>query len=65
MAHQFEILNQGKIIVYSNFDDIPESFENLIRFAPEIPPEPHTEEQHHEIDQWNKRLQILMRRETK
>ena len=31
--------------------------------APEVPPEPHTEEQHEEIEQWNTKLQELMKRE--
>ena len=32
----------------------------MIEFLPEIPPEPHTEEQHQEIEQWNGKLQQLM-----
>ena len=51
--------------VFDNYDDIPETFENVIRFEPEVPPEPHTEEQHHEIEQWNDKLQQLLKRETR
>ena len=65
MAHQFAILIDGKIQVFDNYDDIPETFENVIRFEPEVPPEPHTEEQHHEIEQWNDKLQQLLKRETR
>ena len=65
MAHQFAILIDGKVQVFSNYDDIPETFENVIRFEPEVPPEPHTEEQHHEIEQWNDKLQQLLKRETR
>ena len=65
MAHQFEILIDGKVQVFDNYDDIPETFENVIRFEPEVPPEPHTEEQHHEIEQWNNKLQQLLKRETR
>ena len=65
MAHQFAILIDGKVQVFDNYDDIPEIFENVIRFEPEVPPEPHTEEQHHEIEQWNDKLQQLLRRETR
>ena len=65
MAHQFAILIDGKVQVFDNYDDIPETFENVIRFEPEVPPEPHTEEQHHEIEQWNDNLQQLLRRETR
>ena len=65
MAHQFAILIDGKVQVFDNYDDIPETFENVIRFEPEVPPEPHTEEQHHEIEQWNNKLQQLLNRETR
>lgn len=65
MAHQFAILIDGKVQVFDNYDDIPETFENVIRFEPEVPPEPHTEEQHHEIEQWNNKLQELLKRETR
>ena len=65
MAHQFAILIDGKVQVFDNYDDIPETFENVIRFEPEVPPEPHTEEQHHEIEQWNDKLQELLKRETR
>ena len=65
MAHQFAILIDGKVQIFDNYDDIPETFENVIRFEPEVPPEPHTEEQHHEIEQWNDKLQQLLKRETR
>ena len=65
MAHQFAILIDGTVQVFDNYDDIPETFENVIRFEPEVPPEPHTEEQHHEIEQWNDKLQQLLKRETR
>ena len=65
MAHQFAILIDGKVQVFDNYDDIPETFENVIRFEPEVPPEPHTEEQLHEIEQWNNKLQQLLKRETR
>ena len=65
MAHLFVILNNGVEEEYTNFEDIPKSFENVITFMPEIPPEPHTEEQHKEIELWQLKFNELMRRETK
>lgn len=65
MAHLFVILNNGVLETYSNFEDIPESYDNLIRFEPEIPEGPHTEEQHEEISSWEERFKQLMSRETK
>ena len=64
MAHEFVVLLNGQLITYTQYEDIPESFDNLIRFVPEIPEAPHTHDQHEEIDSWNHKLQELMKRET-
>lgn len=65
MAHKFQILLDGELKTYDKYEDIPESFDNLIQFLPEIPPGPHTDEQHEEIDQWMVKFAELMKRETK
>ena len=65
MGHYFKILENGRAKVYQRFEDIPQSFENVIEFKPEVPPPPHTEEQHEEIDSWGDKLKELMSRETK
>jgi hypothetical protein len=54
-------MRQGQLETYTDFAMIPEDFDHVIEFLPEIPPGPHTDEQHEEIDQWNDRLQQLMR----
>ncbi len=64
MAHYFKILINGRTKVYQNFEEIPESFENVIAFVPEVPPSPHTDEQHEEMEKWEGKLQELMERET-
>jgi hypothetical protein len=64
MAHEFVVLLNGELKTYTKYEDIPERFDNVIRFIPEIPEPPHTHEQHEEIDSWNERLQELMKRET-
>jgi hypothetical protein len=64
MANKFTILLDGKLIDYENFEDIPDKFDNLIQFLPDIPPGPHTDEQHEEIDRWMERFAELMKRET-
>jgi len=61
--HEFILLIDGKQKTFHNYEDIPENFQHVIKFAPEIPEGPHTEEQHEEINLWNNKLQILMRRE--
>ena len=53
----------GELNTYTEYEDIPETFDHVIEFSPEVPPPPHTEEQHDEIDKWNFRLQSLMERE--
>jgi len=63
MAHEFIIRDKGKLITYTNYEDIPEVFDHLIKFVPEIPPDPHTPEQHEEIGQWNDKLKQVMKRE--
>jgi hypothetical protein len=61
--HKFVILINGELITYSNYDDIPQEFDNIIEFIPEIPDGPHTDEQHKEIEQWNNKLHELLKRE--
>jgi hypothetical protein len=67
MAHEFVILNKGVLETYDKYEDIPDSFDNVIRFLPEIPvvEGDHTEEEHAEIEEWNNKLKELMKRETK
>ena len=59
------LLRNGKTKVFDEWEDIPENFtfKNVIQFMPDTPPEPHTEEQHEEMTQWNIRLQKLMEKE--
>lgn len=63
--HRFVILLDGELKTYNQFEDIPESFDNLIDFDPYYPPGPHTDEQHEEIHQWSHKLRELAKRETK
>jgi hypothetical protein len=65
MSHKFVILLDGKLVTYNKYEDIPNSFDNLISFLPEIPEGPHNEEQHNEIESWNEKLKELLNRETK
>ena len=65
MAHKFVIRINESLLEFSNYDDIPSEFDNLISFEPEVPPEPHTEEQQEEIEAWHDKLKELMKRETR
>ena len=46
MAHLFLVRDGMEYLKFTKYEDIPESFDNVIRFEPKIPPEPHTEDQH-------------------
>lgn len=59
--HRFVVMRRGKLETYNEFASIPDDFDHVIEFAPEIPPGPHTDAEHEEIAQWNDRLQELMR----
>ena len=58
--HRFVVLRNGQEEVYTEFEKIPSDFDHVIEFLPEIPPGPHTQEQHDEIEEWNNKLQTLM-----
>lgn len=64
MPNEFVVLINNKLETFTKYEDIPEKFDNLIKFLPEIPEPPHTHEQHEELDLWNERLKELMKRET-
>ena len=64
MAHEFVVLVDGELKEYQRYEDIPDKFDNIIKFIPEIPNGPHTHEEHAEIEIWNERLKELLRRET-
>jgi len=60
---EFQFLIDGKLVTYDRYEDIPETFDHVIKFIPDIPPEPHTEDEHAEMALWNIRLQELMEKE--
>ena len=65
---EFQFLINGKLITYDRYEDIPETFDHVIKFLPDNP-EPegddgnHTGEQHEAMSVWNGRLQKLMEKE--
>lgn len=62
---KFTVLIGKELHTYTDFDDIPERFDNVIEFLPDIPPPPHTPEQHEELGLLNRKLQELMSREQR
>ena len=65
---EFQFIINGELTPFDNYEDIPNEFDHVIKFLPDIP-EPegedgeHTEEQHIEMAAWNTRLQKLMEKE--
>ena len=61
----FEVRINHETKRYTDFDQIPKEFDNLIRFEPEYPESPHSEEDHELIDSFGDKLLELMLREQK
>jgi len=65
---EFKFIVDGEVVTVNRYEDIPEKFEHVIKFLPDVP-EPeggggnHTDEQHAEMARWNGRLQALMEKE--
>lgn len=64
MKGVFVFLVDGELKTYNDFKDIPEKFDNIIKFFPEIPGPPHSEQQHEEIEKWNTIFLDLLKKET-
>lgn len=64
MTHKFVIMVNGKLNTYHNYEDIPNDFDHVIEFRPEIAVGPHTDDEHKEISMWNEKLQLLIKKET-
>jgi len=60
MPHRFVIMISGQLQEFTRYEDIPAVFDRVIEFCPEIPPGPHTDEQHEEIESWVPKFQRLM-----
>ena len=50
---------------YDKMEDIPDSFDYLVRFEPEYPEPPHSEEQHAYINSFPFLMQELQKRELR
>ena len=63
---EFQFIINGELVTFNKYEDIPDEFEHVIKFLPDIP-EPvnddHTDEEHEELAKWNDRLQELMEKE--
>ena len=60
---EYIVLIDGVEHRYTHWDDIPQEFDNLIKFLPLIPEGPHTEVQNDAINQLPDIFRSFMRRE--
>ena len=63
MKGEFIIKTGEELITYTDYDDIPSTFENVISFNPDWPEPPHTVADHELMEVFNDKLQALMERE--
>lgn len=62
-AGEYLVIVAGELRQFGHVDEIPDEFEHIIKFSPEIPPGPHTPEQHEEIEQLPALFQSFMEKE--
>ncbi len=65
MKGEFVVLIGKDLHTFENYEDIPEEFDNVIKFLPDYPPGPHTEEDHQYIHTFRSKLKELMQREKR
>lgn len=46
LTGEFVFIVDGQLVTYTDYNNIPEEFDHMIKFSPDIPPPPHTHEQH-------------------
>jgi hypothetical protein len=63
MKGVFVLIVDGELKTFYDYNDIPEDFDHVIKFMPDVPPGPHSHEQHEEMDKWTEMLQQLMAKE--
>jgi hypothetical protein len=63
MDGEFVVLIKGKLHTFTKYEDIPNTFDNLIKFKPKQLDGPHTHEEHEKMNNWNEKLQFLMEKE--
>ena len=62
---EIKIRDGDEFFSYTKLEDVPQSFDHLIKWDITIPPEPHTPEQHKEIEKSQKWFQDIFKREKR
>ncbi len=65
MKGEFRVkLLDRTIVDYTDFNDIPDKVYRILKFIPDYPLSPHSEEDHKLIETFDNKLHELLRRET-
>ena len=64
-AGQYVVLLNGELLAFGHWNDIPAKVDAIIKFLPDIPPGPHTDEQHEQIERLTETFREFMKRERK
>ena len=59
------IRDEDKLIEFDRCGDLPDTFDHLISFEPNIPPTPHSVNDHIAMSKWSEYLQELCSRQRK
>ena len=62
---KFVIRDEDKLIEFDRCGDLPDTFDHLISFEPNIPPTPPSVNDHIAMSKWSEYLQILCSRQRK
>lgn len=65
LSGNFVVMIDGKIQTFGAYEDVPNSFEHIIKAEFDYPEGPHTDEQHEWLDNLGYYFNNLKERETK
>ena len=62
---KFVVKRDGELIEVDRCGDLPDDFDHLIKFEPNIPEAPHSINDHEMMSKWTEYLQELVSKESK
>lgn len=65
MTDKIVIKDNNELKYFYSLNDVPDVFDHLISYEPEIPSSPHTNEEHKKMEMFPIILQNLLNRERK
>lgn len=59
---EFIVKIDGQVQEYTDYNDVPRQVDAVLKFLPNIPPDPHTLQEHETIAMWNAELDGMLER---